>query len=106
MPTYCLEMRSTQHWDDVRYRSYTTSEKRAERFRTVPVIPFTDSGHRIVPSVREHSGRRLPNIWLLDDHVRPHLNAPVERRESYADVVRERDRLRAEMAASRAHSHS
>ena len=101
MPTYVLEMRSTQNWDDVRYRSYTTSEKRAAKFKSVPKIPFTDSGHGIVPAVREHAGRRLPNIWLLDEHVRSHLNVPEPKREPYAQVVRERDQLRAELAAMR-----
>jgi hypothetical protein len=66
MTVYCLELRSTQDWDDVRYREYTTSDKRAEIFKTFPKIQFTDSGHGIVPSVTVHSGgRRLPTLTRL-----------------------------------------
>lgn len=69
MPVYCLEMRSTADWQDVRYRSYTTSIRKAEAFRQVPRIQFTDSGHGIIPVVREHQGRRDPLIRTLADHV-------------------------------------
>lgn len=69
MPTYVLEMRSTADWQDVRYREYTTSVRKAERFKSVPRIQFTDSGHGIVPVVNEHHGRRAPTIGYLFDHV-------------------------------------
>lgn len=69
MTTYCLEMRSTADWQDCRYREYTTSKKKAELFKQVPKIRFTDSGHGIVPAVREHSGRREPRNMMLQDHV-------------------------------------
>lgn len=66
---YVLEMRSTANWGDVRYREYTTSARKAELFKAVPKIPFTDSGHHIIPVVNEHKGRRLPINWVLRDHV-------------------------------------
>jgi argonaute-like protein implicated in RNA metabolism and viral defense len=69
MTTYCLEMRSTQNWQDVRYREYTTSSKKADLFKQVPKIKFTDSGHGIIPVVKEHSGRREPRNMMLQDHV-------------------------------------
>jgi hypothetical protein len=69
MTIFCLEMRSTANWQDVRYREYTTSKKKADLFKRVPRISFTDSGHGIVPHVREHSGRREPRNMLLQDHV-------------------------------------
>lgn len=69
MVTYALEMRSTANWDDVRYREYTTSKRKAELFKQVPKIRFTDSAHHIIPVVKEHSGRREPRNMLLSDHV-------------------------------------
>ena len=75
MTVYCLELRSTANWQDVRYREYTTSAKKASLFKTVPRISFTDSGHGIVPSVREHRGRREPRNMLLCDHVQDHMVA-------------------------------
>ena len=69
MTTYCLEMRSTADWSDVRYREYTTSAKKAELFKDVPKVRFTDSGHGIVPHVREHRGARQPRNMMLRDHV-------------------------------------
>jgi hypothetical protein len=69
MTTWCLEMRNTQEWSDVRYREYTQSAVVMERFKTVPKIRFTDSSHGVVPVVSEHSGRRLPPIRDLADHV-------------------------------------
>jgi hypothetical protein len=55
---FCLEMRSTQDWSDVRYREYTSSRSRAEAFQKIKKIQFTDSGHGVVPVMREHTGRR------------------------------------------------
>jgi hypothetical protein len=75
MTTYVLEMRSTANWDDVRYREYTTSAKKAQLFRSVPKVQFTDSGHGIVPSVSEHHGRRKPRNLMLADHVRDYMKA-------------------------------
>lgn len=74
MSTYVLEMRSTANWQDVRYREYTTSAKKAEIFRDVPKIQFTDSGHGIVPAVREHiKGPREPRNMMLADHVQDYI---------------------------------
>lgn len=75
MTIYMLEMRSTERWDDCRYRDYTTSAAKAEKFRRVPKIQFTDSGHGIVPTVSEVSSRKLPKIngpHSNADHVRRH----------------------------------
>ena len=69
MTTYVLELRSTADYKDCRYREYTTSKRKADLFARVPRIPFTDSGHGIVPYVREHSGRREPRNMVLQDHV-------------------------------------
>lgn len=76
MTTYVLEMRSTANWSDVRYREYTTSAKKAEIFKDVPKIQFTDSGHGIVPAVREHiKGPRAPRNMMLSDHVQSYITA-------------------------------
>jgi len=69
MTTFCLEMRSTANWDDIRYREYTTSKRKAELFKDVPKIRFTDSGHHIIPVVKEHRGPKQPRNMLLQDHV-------------------------------------
>jgi len=69
MTTFVLEMRSTANWDDVRYREYTTSARKADLFKAVPKIAFTDSGHHIIPVVKEHRGKRLPINRMLADHV-------------------------------------
>lgn len=73
MTIFCLELRSTQNWDDVRYRAYTGSVSKADRFRSVPRINFTDSGHGIVPVVSE--GRQGRLISVLADHVAAHMPA-------------------------------
>lgn len=76
MTTYVLEMRSTANWQDVRYREYTTSEKKAEIFLGVPKVQFTDSGHGIVPHVREKAkGPREPRNMMLADHVQDYIKA-------------------------------
>ncbi|PBB75175.1 hypothetical protein CK227_10305 [Mesorhizobium sp. WSM4308] len=66
-------MRSTADWSDCRYRAYTTNAKKAENFRGLPKIRFTDSGHGIVPSVHEHKGRREREIRTLSDYVQERL---------------------------------
>ena len=43
-----------QRYDDIRYREYTASERKANLFRLIPKIQFTDSGHGIVFSSRPH----------------------------------------------------
>jgi len=69
MTVFCLEMRSTADWQDIRYREYTTSAKKADLFKSVPKVKFTDSGHGIVPVVNEHHGKKLPRNMILQDHV-------------------------------------
>jgi len=92
MTTFCLEMRSTQDWNDVRYREYTTSSRKAELFKTVPKIRFTDSAHHIVPCVREHKGRREQRNMILADHVQDYITAKgreakIPRGHIHADVI-------------------
>ncbi len=68
MTIYCLEMRNTENWSDVRYRAYTKSEKKMHRFEIlVTKIQFTDSGHGLVPHVSK--GRTGPKINIVADHV-------------------------------------
>ena len=72
MATYRLEAFSTdQRSDDVRYRAYTTSKTKADRFGFIPKIRFSDSGHGIVFSSSEvrPGERRLPTILTLSRHV-------------------------------------
>jgi hypothetical protein len=69
MTTFCLEMRSTADWQDVRYREYTSSKRKADLFKQVPKIRFTDTAHHIIPVVKEHRGRREPRNMMLQDHV-------------------------------------
>ena len=81
MSVFCLEMRSTDRWDDVRYREYTRSQRKALAFKAVPRIDFTDSGHGIIPTVCEYSGARLPRNHILADYVIPHVRQAMLKRE-------------------------
>jgi len=83
MSLYCLEMRSTQQWSDVRYRQYTRSLARACKFELVPKIQFTDSGHGIVPVVTEHLRMhpRQRTISILSDYVQKHMKVLRKRGE-------------------------
>lgn len=72
---YCLEMRSTERWDDVRYRDYTSSGARVERFMAVPKVQFTDSGHGVVPHYSECRSRgrdQIKGANTLERYVREH----------------------------------
>ena len=72
---YELEAYNTdcRYSQDVRYRSYTSSKKKAGAFDKIPKIQFTDSGHGIVFHSREHSGHRKPNVNNLSDYVRKYI---------------------------------
>lgn len=59
---------------DVRYREYTSSKRKAEAFDKIPKIQFTDSGHGIVFSAREHHGKRKPTIHEVSTYVYEHLS--------------------------------
>lgn len=87
--TYVLEMRSTADWQDVRYRAYTTSRRKADLFRQVPKIKFTDNAHHIVPVVSETKpgSRRLPVNDILRDHVEAGI-----RGAHWSDVARVKKR--------------
>ncbi len=73
--TYELEAYNTdcRHPNDVRYRSYTSSKKKAEAFNKIPKIQFTDSGHGIVFHAREHRGHRKETRSELRDYVNKYI---------------------------------
>jgi hypothetical protein len=71
--TWMLEAYGTdsRYADDVRYRAYTRSAKKAEAFRRIPRIQFTDRGHGIVFTATEVPPRtkRLPLRYSLSDYI-------------------------------------
>ena len=71
MTVYLLEGYNTdsRYSNDVRYREYTTSKRRAELFNKIPKIQFSDSGHGICFSATEHKGRRQPCRTQLAHYV-------------------------------------
>ncbi len=71
MTVYLLEGYNTdsRYPDDVRYREYTTSKKRAELFNKIHKIQFSDSGHGICFSATEHRGHRQPRRSTLSSYV-------------------------------------
>lgn len=77
MTTWLLEGFGTEYspTGDVRYREYTTSKRRAEKFRQIPRIQFTDSGHGIEFVATELAPRtkRLPLRHALTDYVNEHM---------------------------------
>src|SRR2546426_876869 len=79
MTTWLLEAFNTdrRYPDDVRYRVYTTSKRKAEAFDRIPKIQFTDSGHGIVFSASElpPRTRKLEARYGLADYVREHMEA-------------------------------
>ena len=77
MTVWLLEAFNTdcRYRDDIRYRAYTTSQRKADLFKQIPKIQFSDSGHGIVFSAREHTGRRERSIYTLADYVRENMDA-------------------------------
>lgn len=77
MTVWLLEAYGTdrRYSDDVRYRAYTTSARKAELFDRIPRIQFTDSGHGIVFRSAPHHGRRQPLRHGLADYVREQMDA-------------------------------
>jgi hypothetical protein len=77
VPTWILEAFNTdsRYPDDVRYRDYTTSARKAEAFERIPKIQFSDSGRGIVFRAVELAPktRRLPKILGLREHIEEHL---------------------------------
>lgn len=55
--------------DDIRYRAYTTSEKKAKMFEKIPKIQFTDSGHGIVFVARPVKKRNQPIVNTISEYV-------------------------------------
>ena len=82
MTTWLLEAYGTdyRYRDDVRYRAYTTSRKKAEAFARIPRIQFTDSGHGIVFTATELPPRtkRLPLRHGLTDYIAEHSRVPAQ----------------------------
>ena len=62
-------------FDDVRFRDYTTSTKKAEKFSKIPKIQFSDSNHGIVFSAIPCRKRTKPKINMLRDYVNKHMRA-------------------------------
>jgi len=77
MTTWLLEAYGTdsRYSDDVRFRAYTTSRKKAEAFKAIPRIQFTDSGHGIVFWAEELPPRtpRKPTRRGLTDYISEHM---------------------------------
>jgi len=70
MATWVLEARSTdQRSDDVRWREYTTSKRRADDFAKIPKIQFSDSGHGVVFTAYQCRGPRKPIVREVPDWV-------------------------------------
>jgi len=77
-----------RHSEDIRYRSYTSSPKIAEKFNKIPKIQFTDSGHGIVFSSREHKGIRKPGVSILCDHVDKFMSMSDKEFDMYNEIER------------------
>lgn len=69
---YSTDMR----FEDIRYRDYTTSEKKAKLFEQIPKIQFTDSGHGIIFNARlcepgSRLSKRINTLWqYVEKHMR------------------------------------
>lgn len=59
---------------DVRFRDYTTSGRKAEKFSKIPKIQFSDSNHGIVFSAIPCRSRTKPKINILQDYVNKHMS--------------------------------
>ena len=62
-----------RYQEDVRFREYTSSKKKADKFDNIPKIQFSDSGHGIVFQSREHRGARKKPVSVLREYVRKHI---------------------------------
>lgn len=95
MTTWLLEGFNTdrRYSDDVRYRAYTSSKRKAEAFGQIPKIQFTDSGHGIVFSATEvkPGTRRLEPRYGLSDYVREHLTQHAEAEKAARKPRRQRN---------------
>jgi len=62
--------------EDIRYREYTTSERKAKLFEQIPKIQFSDSGHGVVFHSRkmEYGQKKEKEIFMLSKYVRTHLD--------------------------------
>lgn len=55
--------------NDIRWREYTGSKRRADQFAKIPKLCFTDSGHGIVFMSSKHRGAKLKEIREVTDYV-------------------------------------
>ncbi len=77
MRTWELLAVTTETPNEIRYRRYTESERKAEMFGRIAKIQFTDSGHGIVFAARELApgeGRKAQVSHLLT-HVEKALKS-------------------------------
>jgi len=82
-----------QRYNDVRYREYTISKKKAELFSQIPKIQFTDSGHGIVFSARPHKGKKKPRVTVLLDYVEENLSKLRKAKQAKVEVERSKEFL-------------
>lgn len=73
---------------DVRYREYTASGRKAEAFDKIPRIQFTDSGHGIEFSASEHKGARKPLVSTLREYVQKHLRPEKESKPFHVHIYK------------------
>lgn len=80
----------SRYRDDVRWREYTTSEKKAEQFGQIRKVQFSDSGHGIVFQAipLDRGQRRKPERRALMSHVPGEL-ARIKRESKWPDEVRD-----------------
>jgi hypothetical protein len=80
----------SRYQDDVRWREYTTSEKRAREFEQIRKVQFSDSGHGIVFQAREmqRGEARKPIRRALTSHVPAEL-ARIKRESKWPKEVRD-----------------
>jgi hypothetical protein len=78
----------SRYRDDVRWREYTTSEKRADEFGQIRKVQFSDSGHGIVFSAvpLKPGQRRKPIRRALMSHVPDELRRIKRESKWPADV--------------------
>lgn len=72
---YELVAFNSESYNDIRYRTYTSSKKKADMFNNIPKIQFTDSGHGIIFSAEEYKGKKKIIIHDLYDYVEKHLKS-------------------------------
>jgi hypothetical protein len=77
----------SRYCNDIRWREYTTSKRKADRFDKIRKIQFSDSGHGIVFSAQEHHGPRRQKVTVLYEYVSKEM-ARLAREEKWPFEVR------------------